>query len=175
MKTKIKTIALSVIILALFSGTNIPKAEAVVRENSQKTAKTTNVSYDRFSGTYFFTRTVKGTPTTSNEGILVMKDGRCFRINRNSTEKEYLGKITPISKDAFRISGTNETFGYGLDFYKNGKWCHNFKGAVYKPLVSKFTFNIAEGKAYPYKNEYENRDVVSAEYSPMTHSSSTTY
>lgn len=141
-------------------------------DNNNSTAPT---SYSKFVGTYKFSWLREG--RFNQAPIVVLEDGRCLAIYvtvGGDLSPKYLGKVTPISNNAFKIVGGFHDTKYGCDLniYKNGRDIGNtIKGTNLRNCI----FDISEGKLYRSKTEYENRDIVDPEYTPFTHSSSTAY
>ena len=119
----------------------------------------------KFKGTYRFD--YHGNETSI---IVVSEDGRCvIKEHGNST---FLGNVEPISANAFKLCSNGEIyFIMDVNFYNQGQYGGNTSNSHW--LIDQVVFDLSEGKLYRKKSEYDNRDIARAEYTNMTHDSST--
>ncbi len=133
-------------------------------------------SYGKFVGTYSFTYT-KDEKRFDNNPIIVLNDGRCiipYMTLGGKISPTFIGNIKPISNTAFRIIGTRKEFFWDMGWYNT----IDGRVSVWTPhglYISDVVFDIAKGRVYKSVEDYNNRDISEAYYTPFTHSKSTSY
>lgn len=131
-------------------------------------------SIKKIVGTYKFAYTKNDGSLWNCPPIVVLEDGRCvivYGTMGGGKSPKYLGKVTPISDSAFKLSGEYADFTMDVTLYNQGERY----GSTKAWNTYKVVFDIKEGRLYQLESEYRNRDIGRALYTTMTHSSSTSY
>ncbi len=119
----------------------------------------------KFKGTYRFDY-----HDTETAIIVVSEDGRC--VKKEHGNSMFLGVVKPISDNAFKLSSNGELhFIMDVNFYNQGQYGGNTASSHW--MIDEVVFDLSENKLYRKKSEYDNRDIARAEYTIMTHDSST--
>lgn len=145
--------------------------------------KKANTPISKFVGTYTFDYIKKDGSLWNCPPIIVLNDGRCIQVSETlggDKVTTYIGKVYPISSDAFLIederTGTNQGWVMKVNLYENdrkvGQTTYKYKWNFPEYAV----FDIKEGRLYRDYTEYQNRDIsTDAEYTLMEHTNSTQY
>ena len=140
------------------------KGQVQVAEEETVAKEDTN-PISKFKGTYRFD--YHGTETSI---IIVSEDGRC--VLKEHGNSMFLGNVEPISANAFKLRSNGELhFIMDVNFYNQGQYGGYTASSHW--MINEVVFDLSENKLYRKKSEYDNRDIVRAEYTIMTHDSST--
>ena len=140
------------------------KGQAQVTEKEVVAKEDTNPMLT-FKGTYRFD--YHGTETAI---IVVSEDGRC--VKKEHGNSMFLGNVEPISANAFKLRSNGELhFIMDVNFYNQGQYGGYTASSHW--MINEVVFDLSENKLYRKKSEYDNRDIARAEYTIMTHDSST--
>ncbi len=120
----------------------------------------------KFAGTYRFD--YHGDETSV---FIVSEDGRC--VKKSQGHATFLGNVVSLSQHAFKLQTNSEPWTFMMDvkFYNQGEYCGYTALSDWR--INDIVFDLSEGRLYRKKSEYDNRDIARAEYTKMTHDSST--
>lgn len=141
--------------------------------------KKANTPISKFVGTYTFDYCKKDGSLWNCPPIVVLSDGRCIKVSETvggSKVTTYLGKVYPISANAFLIDDECKGWVMDVNLYENGREV-GYTTYKYKWNYPQYAvFDIKEGRLYQDYTEYQNRDIsTSVEYTLMEHTKSTKY
>lgn len=145
--------------------------------------KKVNTPISKFVGTYTFDYCKKDGSLWNCPPIVVLSDGRCIQVSETiggNKVTTYLGKVYPISSNAFLIederAGYNQGWVMEVNLYRNGREVGRTTYQSKWNFPKYAVFDIKEGRLYRDYTEYQNRDIsTSADYTLMEHTKSTKY